>query len=180
MSEIEKQEGQKTVVAFIAGLLIGGLLVWVFSAPTENINTDVVSNTEEAELTTDTADTSDTDINTNGDNIKTTSIEVIEDGVITVDNQTSGAVVVLGDMTFPTNNGWVVVRDYIDGVSGKILGAARYSQDVGLLPESINLLRDTKTGDTYVVMFYNENGDRVFDLEDDVEIEGFSSTFTAN
>ena len=31
MDESNKQEGQKTVVSFIAGLLIGGLLVWVFS-----------------------------------------------------------------------------------------------------------------------------------------------------
>ena len=29
----EKQEGQKTVVSFIVGLLIGGLLVWAFSGP---------------------------------------------------------------------------------------------------------------------------------------------------
>ena len=36
MSEAEKQESQKTVVAFITGLLIGGLLVWVFSATPED------------------------------------------------------------------------------------------------------------------------------------------------
>ena len=28
-----KQEGQKTIVSFIVGLLIGGLLVWAFSGP---------------------------------------------------------------------------------------------------------------------------------------------------
>ena len=39
MSE-EMQEGQKTIVSFIVGLLIGGLLVWAFSGPTVNAPTE--------------------------------------------------------------------------------------------------------------------------------------------
>ena len=31
MAELQKEESQKTVVSFIVGLLIGGLLVWAFS-----------------------------------------------------------------------------------------------------------------------------------------------------
>lgn len=40
----ENEEGGKTVVAFIAGLLIGGLLVWVFSGtePVEIIEEEAI------------------------------------------------------------------------------------------------------------------------------------------
>lgn len=31
-------EGQKTVVGFVVGLLIGGLLVWAFSGPPVEVN----------------------------------------------------------------------------------------------------------------------------------------------
>jgi hypothetical protein len=49
MSEAEKQEGQKTVVAFITGLLIGGLLVWVFSSSPTSDSMKVVSEDEKGD-----------------------------------------------------------------------------------------------------------------------------------
>ena len=63
MTEQEKKENQKTVVAFAAGLLIGGLLVWVFggSAKTEKVadqNTDAKEKvTEVSTANTDTTKT---------------------------------------------------------------------------------------------------------------------------
>ena len=36
MAEQLKEESQKTVVSFVVGLLIGGLLVWAFSGAPKN------------------------------------------------------------------------------------------------------------------------------------------------
>ncbi len=36
MTDVETQASQRTVIAFISGLLIGGLLVWVFSGNPED------------------------------------------------------------------------------------------------------------------------------------------------
>jgi hypothetical protein len=182
MPETEKQEGQKTVVAFITGLLIGGLLVWVFSSTPEteapsSANTD---DTEEVKLgdmprTVTTTTVSDSD----------SSPEPAEpamptgEGSIEVDDQEAGNSVMLGALEYPTSDGWVAVRELVDGMPGNILGAARYSTDQGLLPTEVNLQRATESGKSYLVVFYTEDGDRDFNLRNDRQIEGPAATFMA-
>ncbi|MCD5381800.1 MAG: hypothetical protein LR017_00610 [Candidatus Pacebacteria bacterium] len=183
MSDVEKQEGQKTVVAFIAGLLIGGLLVWVFSAPATQ--EEEVANTNEEPSAADTAPAEEASEHTlppapqEAPEAPEVQVSTTGEGAVTVSNQTAGTLVTLDDVTYPTTDGWIGVRDYIDGVPGRVLGAARYSTTVGLTPTAVNLLRATEAGQTYQVVFYTENGDRVFDLADDVEMEGESVIFTA-
>jgi hypothetical protein len=191
MAEAEKQEGQKTVVAFIAGLLIGGLLVWVFSSTPEPAATDSNTDNEgslvddsEDDMEDDESDVVGSDTNTrpatngsattNGSNSQQTG-----NGSLTVDDQAAGTTVVLDSVTYPSTDGWVVVRDYENGTAGSILGAARYSTDVGLTPDVVTVLRATEAGNTYQVMFYSENGDRMFDLRDDAPVTGGAVTFTA-
>jgi len=176
MSDAEKQEGQKTVVAFITGLLIGGLLVWVFSS-----TPDSAPQTENEEVTTEESGTTDqntedtTDTTTeNGSNVSTNGT-----GSLTVNNQAAGDTVTLGATTYPSTDGWIVVRDYTDNVLGKILGAARYSSEEGLTPTSVSLLRNTEKGKTYQVMFYTESGDKKFSTSNDTVVEGGSATFKA-
>jgi hypothetical protein len=54
MAEETQQEGQKTLVAFIVGLLIGGLLVWAFSGPSANApDTTVADEETNEEVSTD-------------------------------------------------------------------------------------------------------------------------------
>lgn len=198
--ETEKQEGQKTVVAFIAGLLIGGLLVWVFSSSPEDQGATATNATDEntpAETTsneTNTSDVNDSTTRTSENVTRTTSSqtttasndtqtntqsESVGDGSIAVTDQGAGSMVVLTDVAYPTNAGWIVVRDYENNVPGRILGAARYNETDGLLPASVNLLRNTEAGKTYQVVFYSESGDKVFDVADDTMIQGFGATFTA-
>ncbi len=184
MSETEKQEGQKTVVAFIAGLLIGGLLVWVFSStPTDKS----VEKAVETDNTTETAKTDNTP--------KTAPVEVKKDVVTTpepkvstikagdatlkADDQVAGKVVTIAESKYPAEAGWVVVRDYTDGVAGWVLGAARFNTEEGLTPTAVNLLRDTVAGNSYQVVYYSDNGDKVFDLGDDLVIDGVSASFKA-
>ncbi len=171
MSEVEKQESQKTVVAFITGLLIGGLLVWVFSSTPEQ----AVTLTEKPTDTQETAGTETTGIKDVAD---TTS--VVGEGSVTVANQKAGNMVSIAGTEFPTKNGWIVVRDYMDGMPGNILGAARYSADEGLAPTTIELMRATTAGSSYQVVFYTNEGDTGFVIGEDKPIEGIATTFKAN
>lgn len=170
MSEVEKQESQKTVVAFITGLLIGGLLVWVFSSTPE-------AKVDEANKTTETTQET-VDTTTAGSEEK--SSDATRQGSINVADQKAGTNVALGKIEFPTTSGWVVVRDYSNGTSGNVLGASRYSADEGLVPTSVELVRATTAGNSYQVVFFTNDGDAGFALAEDTFIDGASATFTAN
>lgn len=186
MSEVEKQESQKTVVAFITGLLIGGLLVWVFSSTPE-------AKQEPKEKTTDTEQTT----NENGDKdeekseeVKSeskkdeektvSSDEVIGKGLLQVADQAAGKVVTLSKVEFPTKSGWIVVRDYANGTAGNVLGAARYSAAEGLTPASVELMRATVKDNSYQVVFFTNNGNPGFSLIEDKIISGGEVSFKAN
>lgn len=187
MSEAEKQEGQKTVVAFITGLLIGGLLVWVFSSSPESANapvdTEDDTTTEKVEGAKDTSNsTPDTSVGVKGGDtaaVITKPKEVAGEGMLKVDDQKSGMTVELNETAFPTSNGWVVVRDYMDGTPGRVLGAARYSVETGLTPTAVSLLRETTPGSSYQVVYYTDDGDKEFSLSKDTLIEDIAATFKA-
>lgn len=187
MSEAEKDEGQKTVVAFIAGLLIGGLLVWVFSSSPENTpNTKVTDESTQAQqernAETSTSNETDTAPNTEvgketvttNQAVKTVTPATNGEGKITVANQPAGTVVELSEVVFPGNAGWIAVRD-----ERSVLGAARYNLADGLVPEEVELLRATQAGNSYYVLFYTEDGDKQFNTAKDFEMEGTQVTFTA-
>ncbi len=175
------QESQKTVVAFIVGLIIGGLLVWVFTdTPAE---APVVVDEDEASETADVNTSTDDDVADSGASTSTTA-PVAElptgDGEVSVGGQTAGSVVALESATFPIDEGWIGVRDYANGQLSGLLGVVRFSKEQGLVPEQIVLQRPTETGKQYAIVFYSESGDREFSLADDIQIEGEFATFTAN
>jgi hypothetical protein len=85
----------------------------------------------------------------------------------------------LESATFPSDEGWIGVRDYANGQLAGILGVARFSKEQGLIPKEIILQRATKAGSTYAIVFYSESGDRVFSLADDVQAGGVVKSFTA-
>lgn len=176
MSEVEKQESQKTVVAFITGLLIGGLLVWVFSSSPEETKKEVVDDSTKSEETTK--------IEGKTEEIKigetsATAPVVTGEGSIAVVDQKSGSSVALGALTYPATSGWVVVRDFKDNVPGNVLGAARYDTVAGLIPTSVELVRNTISGNSYQVVYYTNTGDLDFKLGEDVVVNGPSASFKA-
>lgn len=176
MSEQLKEESQKTVVSFVVGLLVGGLLVWAFTgngdeAPKKQMDDD-------AEMTSKDDVATKEEVGTDDKEEGTTSVPVGE-GSVSVDGDKAGMSVSLANVTFPAKEGWVGVRNLNDGKLGMILGVARFSAEQGLNPKQIELLTPTVAGREYAIVFYSESGDRKFNLAEDVQLEGEFATFTA-
>ncbi len=179
MAEQVKEDNQKTIVSFIVGLLIGGLLVWAFSGdangkPTDKSKEDTKEESKDATKTEDTK-TDDTKVTT-----PAAATLPVGDAAVSVGSQIgAGPSVAIDSATFPTKEGWVGVRDYSDGKLGGLLGVARFSAEQGLVPKEIPLMRATTAGKQYAIVFYSESGDRKFSLADDVQMPKEFATFTA-
>jgi len=181
MAEQEKQDNQKTIVAFAAGLLIGGLLVWVFGGATDqNSNVDDNNATTTEEVTENADDDASTSTSENDAEDEADAAPVMQTGTGAVElgEVAAGTTVALESATFPTDEGWIGVRDYNNGQLGGILGVARFSKAQGLVPQEIVLQRSTRADSTYAIVFFSENGDRIFNLANDVQQEGVVETFT--
>jgi len=180
MSE-QKEETQKTVVSFVVGLLIGGLLVWAFSGTESTAPTSFSDDKAEATETTNVDSSANDPLATTEEEVTVTPVATlpIGDGSVDINSQTAGKEVTLVAATFPIKEGWVGVRDYDNGQLGGLLGVVRFSEEQDLVPTSIILQRATVTGKNYAIVFYTENGDREFSLATDVQVDKVFATFTA-
>lgn len=184
----QNEEGKKTIVSFIVGLLIGGLLVWSFGG--NDNNTPVVEDNE-----TPTAEETDPEMSdeTTSDDTETINettspapaapeVAVLPtgEGAVTIADTSASSRIPMESATFPVAEGWVGVRDYNNGQLGPILGVVRFSEEQGLVPTEIILQRATTRGNEYAIVFYTEDGDRDFNLATDVQIDGVVTTFTAS
>lgn len=177
MAEQVKEENQKTVVSFVVGLLIGGLLVWAFSGS----DNDKPKPADKEEDTVETATSTNKDELTETEPTASSAVATLPvgEGKVSVGENASGKTVALDSATFPTKEGWVGVRNYDDGQLGMLLGVARFSEVQGLVPTEIQLLTPTIAGRQYAIVFYSESGDRIFNLAEDVQIDKEFATFTA-
>jgi hypothetical protein len=178
----DKQEGQKTIVSFVAGLLIGGLLVWAFSAP-DNDQKMSSDNSKPVitEQSDDNEEVSETDTTPNEPDDTTSDRPVLPvgNGSVNVANQNASNRVTLSGVIFPISEGWIGVREYNTGQLGHLLGVVRFSEEQGIVPSEIYLQRSTTAGREYAVVIYTDNGDRSFNLAEDVQIDQIFATFTA-
>ncbi|OGG69661.1 hypothetical protein A3I99_04825 [Candidatus Kaiserbacteria bacterium RIFCSPLOWO2_02_FULL_45_11b] len=177
----DKQEGQKTVVSFIVGLLIGGLLVWAFSGPAASAPKENDRNDDETE---EVVEGEELEVTEEADEQKEevaapVATLPVGDGKVVVNNQAAGSVVTLTSATYPVSEGWIGVRDYQAGQLGGLLGVSRFSEAQGLVPSGVALQRATVAGKEYAVVVYTESGDRQFNLADDKQIDSVFATFTA-
>lgn len=184
MSEENKmtEESKKTIIAFVAGLLVGGLLVFIFVNPAPaNDNASEGEDAEMAEVdNTDSEDDSeDTDPVSQDDDTDSNDDSTVTGGSVSVSDQDAGNRVALSNPSFPSTEGWVGVREYQNGQLVGLLGVSRWNKSEGLNPTSVSLLRPTVSGQTYAIVFYSENGDGVFSLANDSQMGGVMETFKA-
>jgi hypothetical protein len=177
----EKQDGQKTLVAFVVGLLIGGLLVWAFNGPSADApaNSDDESSVEQNSNEQEEENEEEPSEGAGNDDSESAPVLQVGDGKINVDDQPAGRTVQLESAVYPVSEGWVGVRDYNNDQLGMILGVVRFSESQGLVPTEIVLQRPTTAGNRYAIVVYTENGDFQFSLANDVQIDNIFDTFVA-
>jgi len=177
-----KDESQKTVVSFVFGLLIGGLLVWAFMG-SDNAGQPVAETAKDTttESREDSADETSTETAAETTETAPTPAPTLTqgNGSVNVANVAAGMTVSLTGATYPVAEGWVGVRDYSDDRMGPILGVVRFSESQGLVPTAIILQRPMVAGRQYAVVFFTENGDRIFNSATDTMVQTELSTFTA-
>lgn len=184
-AEEQQQDGQKTLVAFIVGLLIGGMLVWAFSGPEATAPTTDEETAEET--SSDMSSSESTKENGSemsedkGGSSETTPAPTLKvgEGSVVVNDQKASASIALESATYPVSEGWIGVREYNNDQLGYILGVVRFSESQGLVPNELILQRSTTAGNRYAVVIYTEDGDRQFNLASDVQIDQIFDTFTA-
>jgi hypothetical protein len=174
--QVQKEETQKTIVSFVFGLLIGGLLVWAFMG---GDNDKVEKVTPAPKDTAATTTTKTEEGKTEETAVATPDALPQGTGALKLPNQKAGMTVPLAGATYPVKEGWVGVRDYSDGRMGPILGVVRFSDAQGLIPSDIILQRPTIAGKEYAVVFFTEDGDRKFNSAADTMVQTDLSTFKA-
>ena len=178
----EKQDGQKTLVAFVVGLLIGGMLVWAFSGPSAQapIEADEDETEETAGAEESIDETGSTDESSEEGETAAPRPELqVGNGEIVVPNQAASDSIELESATYPVSEGWIGVRQFNNDQLGLILGVVRFSESQGLIPSEITLLESTTAGNRYAVVIFTEDGDFSFNLAGDVQIDTIFDTFTA-
>ncbi len=189
----QQQDGSKTLVSFVVGLLIGGMLVWAFSSPDgQNTGVEVddadameVSEVSEVGAAVESAAGSAVDTVAQGVDsaagaaAATVANLPVGDGSIVVGNQPASARVVVNRATYPISEGWIGVRDYSNGQLGFILGVVQFSEAANLVPEDIILQTPTVAGRDYAVVVFESDGIRGFNAAGDVQVDKIFSTFTA-
>ena len=140
------------VIAFVVGF--GACYVWLSGVKGVNMIKNDNGKATSTAVTTGTGSTSnDSPLNKAG---------------LLVKDQKPGSEVVVAMAHFD-EPGWVVVYENNDGVLGRILGAQLF--DKGEHPGVVSLLRPTIVGSTYTVVASTDDGDRRFDLSNDMPIK---------
>ena len=182
MAEEQQQDGQKTLVAFVVGLLIGGMLVWAFSGPADSSPaTDEEENVTEVQnkTTDDSSETNTTNEEESESTTPSTPELQIGNGSVSVLDQDASMTIQLDRARYPVSEGWIGVREYNNDKLGFILGVVRFSESQGLVPSEIILQRSTTPGNRYAVVIFTEDGDFDFNLANDVQIDEIFDTFVA-
>lgn len=168
MADVETQDSQKTLVAFVVGLLIGGMLVWAFSGPGDDASKKDTKKADEMTAST---------TKEMGEDASKSAVIKTGEADVKVADQAAGMSVKIDSATYPVEEGWIAVRDYQDDKEGYVLGAVRFSKADGLNPMDIELTRPTVAGQKYAISLYKEGGDN--DWGGDEKLEGIYGTFMA-
>lgn len=149
------------VIGFVLGVIVG-IIIMSLLPDGERAEPAPLEGTDQAALLSQGL----------GLDLATTEIETEADGnrgepVITrvshvaVADQPAGAVVMVTDIALNQVT-WLAVKEELPGGAGNILGARRL--EAGLHDRAVvTLLRPTVVGGQYIVLLYEDDGDRLFD-----------------
>lgn len=158
------------IIVFLIGFLFGLLIGPTFSGDngTSVEEEEVIEEvTEEEKVLGESAKTDTT-------TVTTTTVDTTLNN-ITVTDQIAGDRVLISLVSL-SDGGWVVVHEIVDGVPANALGAQRF--DMGVHKDmSVDLLRQTEVGHTYVAILYSDNGDGMFSLGEDIPFVNTSGEF---
>ncbi|MFM2339394.1 MAG: hypothetical protein RLZZ360_30 [Candidatus Parcubacteria bacterium] len=175
MTDVQKEESQKTVVSFVFGLLIGGLLVWAFMGGDNGNDKKPADEKKEDATATSSEETK------NEEGAAETPVTTLPmgDGKVVVNDKKAGRSVNLAEVSYPIEEGWIGVREYNDGKLGYINGVIRFSKAGNVVPTAIPLVTPTVAGREYAVMMYTSGGDKSFNSATDKQLDTVFTTFKA-
>ena len=164
MTKITENRNLKIVGAFLIGVIVGGLFVWMWIATQKellNKENKTIGNVSEQNTTTKKPISED---KTPIKNLETSETQLRNDAIV-VQNQKAGSSVVVDKAVFE-EDGWIVIHEGTASHIGNALGAARF--DKGEYNNIVvELLRATKEGMVYRAVLYRDNGDKKFNLDTD-------------
>lgn len=176
----------RTASIFIAGIAVGLIIGWGWFSLGKDADTKVVTEEKSAAATeTETVKTPAKPVapasvkeTATKETVKETSaastkpVTTVSAGTLTVASpQAAGTEVAIGSVsvTVPT---WVVVFEMVNGNIGNALGAKMFFEKE--TSGTVELLRGTVAGKTYLVAEYADNGDHKFDKRADTQVTGIT------
>jgi hypothetical protein len=162
------EQQQKMLASFIAGLVIGALVVWFWSsigvtrsASRRAADTPAATSTESASSTGAIAASSDASgtppVQSGGHSPVTIGSG---EPSITVSGDQKGSVIQLARAMLPDINGWIVARPIRDGTAEHPIGASHFHD--GYWTDTIELVKPLISGAQYQVIVYRDDGNNVF------------------
>ena len=152
---------------FVAGLIIGALIGWGITSSNSGSTSTMATST--AMTATSTSQATGSNVNLNG-----STIGAGTNGSITLaSTEPAGFAVNISSMSVsqPT---WVVVYQDNNGKAGNALGAGLFF--AGQTSGTLQLLRATTAGHSYLVGQAIDNGDKTFSLSDDKQVTDANGT----
>ena len=145
------------------GILAGVLAAWGYST----LYSPVATNTTSEKTTTDTSNTNDKNITAVGAlGVDTNTLPTIGSSaslsIMSPQRPGDSVAIESAIVAVPT---WIVVYEDKDGTPGNALGAALFFP--GQPSGTVELLRSTVSGKSYLAVKQQDNGDRKFSLKDD-------------
>jgi len=164
-------ENNKLLITAIISLIIGFGIAWlIFGEDTQKVSVKDGDLTQQEESTTD-------DSVLDSDIIIPVGEQASEISSLVVEDQAPGKVVVLKEANL-NGEAWIAVREDLEGTPGNILGAKYVSESSEEV--EIPLLRGTVEGGKYYVSIFQDNGDREFDHNSDLEVVSTMVSFTTS
>lgn len=104
---------------------------------------------------------------------QTSAMRIGENALVALEQKPGMTVVV--SLVALGETGWVVIHDSDDGLPGRILGARRLQAGEHSLV-TVELLRGTEEGHSYIAMLHSDDGDGEFNNKTDLPIMGFDDS----